>query len=605
MALNKSDLNTVLKSETRKITVTETTYGDTSVKAVEEKFTKTASKIGGIDGQVLGGVKSLGESGISPNEVLKDGVGQITDNLPGITGKASPAAALSSLAGLPAMVQSGGDTASASMAAVGGGTPEDIQSAVDKVTTISGESMTDISTFTASIASAGELSSITAALPDIKIPSISDVVKDITPVSSLSGIASDAKDAVSDATGIGGLTAKLDDPKNTLSKFGSVGALAKTVFNDVTSVVNKFTTDANNFISDFNTRTETGLSGVLQNLAENLTGDAGAFIQNLVPGGISATERERQAILAQFASNDPVEKTKAVKTLTVKSPNISDRMKGVVEKVQEEKKPTSPTELNNAVVNEATKQGVPESEITECTNEIITIDDGLSKLDTTISGSVVVDSSLFDEGIPVDANNQRWKGRNSENDVFTYVASVEELDAEFNSIKRDITEVIVHATETFTDKDLGAIEINNIHNELGHDGIGYHYVIRRDGRLQRGRPVNRNGEHAVVNGHDVYSIGIVMVGGLNVSSGDDNPTDYRSSQSFTREQYTTLEKFLRSFYRKYPGGQVFGHNDIDEVELDPYFDVVDYVESVFRKSNVTTDPANTSPLSPAEINLDN
>ena len=75
-----------------------------------------------------------------------------------------------------------------------------------------------------------------------------------------------------------------------MSKFGSVGALAKTVFNDVTSVVNKFTLDANNFISEFNTRTETGLSGVLQNLTENLTGDAGAFIQNLVPGGISATE---------------------------------------------------------------------------------------------------------------------------------------------------------------------------------------------------------------------------------------------------------------------------------------------------------------------------
>lgn len=601
MALKKEDLNTALKAETRKIKSTETKYGDTSVKAIEEKFTKTTSKIGAVDGEVLGGIKSLGESGISPNEVLKDGVGKLTDELPGIGGKASPATALASLAGLPAMTQTGGDKPSAAMAAVGGGAPEDIQSAVEKVESISGESMSDISSFTATIADAGELSSITAALPDIKIPDIGDVVKDITPVASLSGKVGDIKDTVSDATGIGGLTAKLDAPKNALSKFGNIGDVAKTVFNDVTSVVNKLETDVNDFVSDFNTRTETGLGGVLQNIAEKVTGSAGAFIQTLVPGGISATERERQAILAQFATDDPVEKTKAVKTLTTKSPNVSDRMKGVVEKVQEEKKPTTPTELNNEVVNEATKQGVPASEIESCTNEIITIDNGLDQLDTTISGSVVVDASLFDEGIPVDANNQRWKGRNSEDDVFTYVASVEELDAEFSGIKRDVTEVIVHATETYTNKDIGAIEINNIHNELGHNGIGYHYVIRRDGRLQRGRPVNRNGEHAVVNGHDVYSIGLVMVGGLNVSSGDDNPTDYRSSQSFTREQYTTLEKFLRSFYRKYPGGQVFGHNDIDEVELDPYFDVVDYVESVFRKSNITTDPANSSPLSPAEI----
>lgn len=604
MPLKKEDLNTVLKAESRKLE-SQTKLIESEVKSVEETFVKTTSKIGAVDGEVLGGVKSLGEAGISPNEVLKDGLGQLTDKLPGVGGKANPSSALASLAGLPAMTQAGGDKASAAMAAVGGGTPEDIQSAVEKVESISGEAMSDISTFTATIADAGELSSITAALPNLEIPKIDDIVKDITPVSSLSGKLEDVKDAVSDATGIGGLTAKLDDPKNSLSKFGSVGDVAKTVFNDVTSAVNKLETDVNNFVSDFNTRTETGLGGVLQNIAEKLTGSAGAFIQTLVPGGISATERERQAILAQFATDDPVEKTKAVKTLVTKSENVSERMKGVVEKVQEEKKPTTPTKLNDAVVNEAKKQGVPESEIEVCTNEIIIIDNGLTQLDTTIGGSIVVDAELFDEGIPVDANNQRWKGRNSEDDVFTYVASVEELDAEFVGIKRDVTEVVVHATETYTNKNIGAIEINNIHNELGHDGIGYHYVIRRDGRLQRGRPINRKGEHAIVNGHDEYSIGLVLVGGLNVASGDDNPTDYRSSQSFTREQFTTLEKFLRSFYRKYPGGQVFGHNNIDESELDPYFDVIDYVESVFRKSNITTDPANSSPLSPAEINLDN
>ncbi len=50
---------------------------------------------------------------------------------------------------------------------------------------------------------------------------------------------------------------------------------------------------------------------------------------------------------------------------------------------------------------------------------------------------------------------------------------------------------------------------------------------------------------------------------------------------------------------------MFGHNDIDEVELDPYFDVVDYIESVFRKTNITTDPVSKGPLSPPEIVNDN
>ncbi len=601
MALKKSDLDIVLKAEENKRSLNNAVYADTSVQAVEEKFAKTTSKIGAIDGQTLGGIKSLGESAISPNEVLKDGVGKITDSIPGLSGTASPSAALPSIVGLPAMTQSGGDTASSAMAVVGGGAPQDVQEAVDKVTTISGESMTDISEFTATIADNDELSSITAALPDLKIPSIDDVVGEVTPVASLSSVADTAKDAVSDATGIGGLTAKLPDPKNSLSKFGDVKALSKTVLKDTNSVVDKFTSDVSDFTSAFNQRTETGLSGVLQNVAEKLTGSASAFIQNLVPGGISATEKERQEILAQFATKDPVEKTKAVKSLANKSPNVSDRMKTVIA----EQDATTPILLNDKVVNEANKQGVPAAEVEAATNEIITIDNGLSQLDTTISGSVVVDASLFDEGVPVDANNAKWTGRTTGDEVFTYIASVEELDAEFASIKRDITEVIVHATESYTDKDIGAIEINNIHNELGHDGIGYHYVIRRDGRLQRGRPINRNGEHAVVNGHDVYSIGLVLVGGLNISSGGENPTDFRSAQSFTREQYTTLEKFLRSFYRKYSGGQVFGHNDIDEVELDPYFDVVDYIESVFRKTNITTDPVSKGPLSPPEIVNDN
>ena len=50
-------------------------------------------------------------------------------------------------------------------------------------------------------------------------------------------------------------------------------------------------------------------------------------------------------------------------------------------------------------------------------------------------------------------------------------------------------------------------------------------------------------------------------------------------------------------------GQVFGHNDIDIAEQDPYFDVIDYIESIFRKTNVTTDPSSNPPLSPTEINV--
>ena len=78
---------------------------------------------------------------------------------------------------------------------------------------------------------------------------------------------------------------------------------------------------------------------------------------------------------------------------------------------------------------------------------------------------------------------------------------------------------------------------------IGGQGITYHYVIRRDGRLQRGRPVNQRGDHTLAD--STKSIGIILVGGLNCSVGQESPTNFRSSQSFTITQYKTLEQFLQ------------------------------------------------------------
>ena len=94
----------------------------------------------------------------------------------------------------------------------------------------------------------------------------------------------------------------------------------------------------------------------------------------------------------------------------------------------------------------------------------------MKQLDTTIGGTVVIDASLYDEGKPIDQSS-KWSGKNSPNDVFTYVSSVEELDTEFTNVKRDVTEVVIHASDTHTNKDIGSIEINNMQIEMEHDGI--------------------------------------------------------------------------------------------------------------------------------------
>ena len=617
MTISKQDLNTNLKGEARKLLPENAKFKNSAIAAIDDRYLKKSTLIGQVDGEVLGGIKSIGEVAGSPEEVIQSAVGLLTDKIPSLSGIKKPNIAqngttITSLTGLPAIKC---NNPNSGMEAVSDGTPQSIAECASLVESKTAESLKEISAFTEIIeaqnatglgGSGGFFGKISAAFSVLKIADMLPSVEILAPVRELNAnikaVGDRITDAVKNATGIEGLTAEGVEFKNGLPTIDSLKQALPEGLRDVVTKVDNFVDDVEEFANEFEQRTGEGLSGVLQNLTEGLGGDVNSFLNNLVPGGLSLTEQERKRILEEFSLGDATSKVNAIKELTSKSPNVSAAMKSVIE---ESKEVGNTSDLNNNIVNEARRRGIPEAEILAASSELANIDTRMAELDTTVSGSVVIDADLFDESIPVDENNQKWDGRNSSDDTFTYVSSVEELDAEFSSIKRDITEVVVHATETYTNKDIGSIEINNIQIDLGHDGIGYHYVIRRDGRLQRGRPVNREGEHAIVNGHDKYSIGLVMVGGINVSSGDDNPTDYKSSQSFTREQYTTLEKFLTSFYRKYPGGQVFGHNDVDETELDPYFDVVDYIESVFRKQNTLDDASANGPLSPSEINNDN
>lgn len=581
MALKKSDLESKLNALSRR----EVKPVELGTETSEEIFAKFSTKVGNKADEILGGVKSFGKESITPNEVLDASVGKLTDDI-GVSGLATPSSDANTLSGF-----SSNTKPKSGILAIGQGGPAGVESATKKAQSLASKTKGEVDSFTSSIGG----SAATSQLP--KFSDIKDTVKKVTTVPSLSGVVADAKDAVSNATGIGGLTAEVTKPKNSLTTIGSVAALGKKVFNDVTSAVNKFETGVSDFFNDVSVSVDKGLGGFLQNVTESITGDSRAYLRNITAGGISLSDEEVKQLLGKVSSKDPKQKTEVINTVVNKSENVTDRAKNLTA----DSKATSTQELIDDVTKKGKETGVPDAEVQGLINEINSVNKSLDDLDTTISGSVVVDASLFDTPTPLTSTANRWNGSKTPQDVFTFVASVEELDAEFSTIRRDVTEVIIHATETYSNKNIGSPEINDIHNKLGHDGIGFHYVIRRDGSLQRGRPVNRKGEHAPVNDHNDFSIGIVMVGGLAAASGQENPAAYRSPHSFTRAQFTTLEQFLESFYRKFPGGQVFGHNDVDVAELDPYFDVPDYVESIFRKTNKTTDPLNTGPLKPSEI----
>ena len=227
----------------------------------------------------------------------------------------------------------------------------------------------------------------------------------------------------------------------------------------------------------------------------------------------------------------------------------------------------------------------------------------LKTIDTTITNATLpdIDDAVFDEPYVIGSFEKEWNEGQGE-PVFPYISSVEELQAELRNIKREITEVVVHWSETPTNKNIGSEEINETHLASELNGIGYHYVIRRDGSLQRGRPANITGEHAIANNHNQRSLGIVFVGGINVPSETRNIEDFTSVQSLTRSQFNTFDHFCRSFYNVFEGGQIVGHSDIDELANDPGFDVRAYVKANFDKDSKFTDPLNQSPFTTAEIN---
>lgn len=174
------------------------------------------------------------------------------------------------------------------------------------------------------------------------------------------------------------------------------------------------------------------------------------------------------------------------------------------------------------------------------------------------------------------------------NDItsFEYISSVEELRSEIvGRVSSQITTCVVHWTDSYLDQDIGSQEIDTYQKQLGHEGIQYHYVIRRNGVVQRGRSPLRLSTHTNTL-HDQVSIAIAFVGGYNCPTGTKNPDRYRNVRSLTRAQFNSFEEICRTLYFKHPGMQIVGHNDIDINQPDPGFDVIEYCKNIFGKETI-------------------
>lgn len=113
---------------------------------------------------------------------------------------------------------------------------------------------------------------------------------------------------------------------------------------------------------------------------------------------------------------------------------------------------------------------------------------------------------------------------------------------------REITRrIVIH--HTATDYDVSAVSVHNWHINQGWSGIGYHYLIRTDGSIERGRNENTIGAHAGPEGNG-DSIGIALVGNFEKVAPNINQID-------------ALVTLIINIESRYGELSIVGHKDIN------------------------------------------
>ena len=138
--------------------------------------------------------------------------------------------------------------------------------------------------------------------------------------------------------------------------------------------------------------------------------------------------------------------------------------------------------------------------------------------------------------------------------------------------RRETRLIVVHCAATPPTMDIGVIEINRWHEKRGiHSArgpTGYHFVIRRDGRIEVGRELREVGAPAI--GYNAVSVGICLVGGVD--------TEGQPSDNFTAEQFRLLRALLDVLYSLYPNAEAIPHNLV-AAKACPSFDLFAWLEN--------------------------
>lgn len=121
-----------------------------------------------------------------------------------------------------------------------------------------------------------------------------------------------------------------------------------------------------------------------------------------------------------------------------------------------------------------------------------------------------------------------------------------EVNLNFNSLTYNNTprKIVLHHAEASR---CSVQDVNQWHKSNGWSGIGYHYFIRKDGSIYRGRPESAQGAHCP--GANTESIGICFEGAF-------------MKETMNETQYNAGIELIKDINKRYGKMPIYGHGEI-------------------------------------------
>lgn len=139
------------------------------------------------------------------------------------------------------------------------------------------------------------------------------------------------------------------------------------------------------------------------------------------------------------------------------------------------------------------------------------------------------------------------------------------------SYRSSTSEIILHYAEASR---ASVEDVNSWHIERGWAGIGYHYYVRKDGTIWRGRPEWAVGAHAV--GHNDKSIGICCEGAY-------------MTETMPAAQLSALKGLICDIMSRYGNLELLRHKDVNSTDCPgvnfPWAEVQKYAQSDAKKED--------------------